>query len=150
MSVFILLFSKYPCDYWVSWAFLVPQRVRNPLALRRPGFNQIPELGRSRGGGHGNLYSCLENSFHWHRNLVGYSPWGHQESGTAWQLNHHLVFLHICSLGGTALLRLPSEARLEVGMPCLACPLLGAAVLLFHSSGLGLVHLLLASCKRSL
>ena len=59
---FILLFSKYPCDYWVSWAFLVPQRVRNPLALRRPGFNQIPELGRSPGGGHGNLYSCLENS----------------------------------------------------------------------------------------
>ena len=53
------------------------------------------------------------------------------------------------SLGGTALLRLPSDARLEVGMPGLACPLLGAAVLLFHSSGPNLVHLLLAKYTRS-
>ena len=53
------------------------------------------------------------------------------------------------SLGGTALLRLPSEARLEVGMLGLACPLLGAAVLLFHSSGPNLVHLLLAKYTRS-
>ena len=30
---FILLFSKYPCDYLVSWAFLVAQTVRNPLAF---------------------------------------------------------------------------------------------------------------------
>ena len=36
---FILLFSKYPCHYWVSWAFLVAQTVRNPPALWRPGFN---------------------------------------------------------------------------------------------------------------
>ena len=37
----------------------------------------IPGLGRSPGGGHGNLlqYSCLENS-HGQRSLVGYSPWG--------------------------------------------------------------------------
>ena len=53
------------------------------------------------------------------------------------------------SLGGTALLRLPSHARLEVGMPGLACPLLGAAVLLFHSSGTYLVHLFLAKYTRS-
>ena len=53
------------------------------------------------------------------------------------------------SLGGTALLRLPSEARLEVGMLGLACLLLGAAVLLFHSSGTYLVHLLLAKYTRS-
>jgi len=52
-------------------------------------------------------------------------------------------------LGGTALLRLPSEARLEVGMLGLGCLLLGAAVLLFHSSGPKLVHLLLAQYKRS-
>ena len=37
----------------------------------------IPGLGRSPGGGHGNLlqYSCLENP-HGERNLVGYSPCG--------------------------------------------------------------------------
>ena len=36
----------------------------------------IPGLGRSPGGGHGNLlqYSCLENP-HGQRNLAGYSPW---------------------------------------------------------------------------
>ena len=38
-------------------------------------------LGGSLGGGNGNLlqYSCLEN-LHGQRSLVGYSPWGCQES----------------------------------------------------------------------
>ena len=36
---FILLFSKYPCHYWISWAFLVAQRVRDPPALQRAGFS---------------------------------------------------------------------------------------------------------------
>ena len=87
--------------------------------------------------------------FHGQRSLVGDSPWGHKESGTAWQLMHHLVFLHICSLGGTALLRLPSDLGWRSGTLGLACLLLGAAVLLFHSSGLKLVHLLLAKYTRS-
>ena len=41
----------------------------------------IPGLGRSPEGGHGNplQYSCLENP-HGQRSLVGYSPWGHEES----------------------------------------------------------------------
>ena len=41
----------------------------------------IPGLGRSPGGGHGNLlqYSCLENP-HGQRSLVGNSPWGRKES----------------------------------------------------------------------
>ena len=41
----------------------------------------IPGLGRSPGGGHGNLlqYSCLENP-HGQRSLAGYSSWGHKES----------------------------------------------------------------------
>ena len=36
----------------------------------------VPGLGRSPGGGYGNLlqYSCLENP-HGQRSLVGYSPW---------------------------------------------------------------------------
>ena len=39
----------------------------------------IPGLGRFPGGGHGNLlqYSCLENPLeNGQRSLVGYSPWG--------------------------------------------------------------------------
>ena len=38
-------------------------------------------LGGSLGGGNGNplQYSCLEN-LHGQRSLVGYSPWGCQES----------------------------------------------------------------------
>ena len=43
----------------------------------------IPGLGRSPGGGHGNplQYSCLENPLG-QRSLMGYSPWGHNESDT--------------------------------------------------------------------
>ena len=43
----------------------------------------IPGLGRSPGGGHGNLlqHSCLENP-HGQRSLVGYSPWGCKQSDT--------------------------------------------------------------------
>ena len=45
--------------------------------------DSVPGLGRSTGRGHGNTLqdSCLENP-HEQRNLVGYSPWGHKESGT--------------------------------------------------------------------
>ena len=41
-----------------------------------------PGLGRSPGGGNGKplQYSCLENSYG-QRSLVGYSSWGHKESG---------------------------------------------------------------------
>ena len=43
----------------------------------------IPTLGRSPGEGHGNplQYSCLKNP-PGQRNLVGYSPWGHNELDT--------------------------------------------------------------------
>ena len=50
----------YPLQY--SWASLVAQLVKNPLAMREnPG--SIPGSGRSPGGGHGNplQYSCPEN-----------------------------------------------------------------------------------------
>ena len=45
-------------------------------------------LGRSPGGGHGNplRYSCLENP-HGQRSLVGYSPWGHEESDITEQIS---------------------------------------------------------------
>ena len=59
--------------------------VKNPPAsagdIRDAGL--IPVSGRSPGGGYGNplQYSCLENPTD-KRSLVGYSPWGHKESGT--------------------------------------------------------------------
>ena len=37
----------------------------------------VPGLGRSLGGGHGNL---LAGEFHGQRSLVDYSPWGSEES----------------------------------------------------------------------
>ena len=48
----------------------------------------IPGLGRSPGGGHGNLLqcSCLENPSG-QRSLAGYSPWGHKESDTTERLS---------------------------------------------------------------
>ena len=50
-------------------------------ACSAEGLCWIPQLGRSPGGGNGNLlqYSCLENP-HGQRSLKGYSPWGHKES----------------------------------------------------------------------
>ena len=62
----------------------------------------ISGLGRSPGGGHGNLlqYSCLENP-HGQKSLVGYSPWGHKESDKTEQLRTHthqsLYFTVFCS-----------------------------------------------------
>ena len=52
----------------------------------------IPGLGRSPGGGNGNLlqYSCLENP-HGQRSLVGYRPWGHKESDTTEAIEHPIV-----------------------------------------------------------
>ena len=51
----------------------------------------IPGLGRSPGEGHGNplQYSCLENP-HGQRSLVGYSPWGHKESGITEHSSTHI------------------------------------------------------------
>ena len=62
----------------------------------------IPKLGRSPGGGHGNLlqYSCLEKP-HGQKSQVGYSPWGHKESDKTEQLRTHthqsLYFTVFCS-----------------------------------------------------
>ena len=58
---------------------LVVQSVKNPPATRET-WVQVPGLGRSPRGGHGNplQYSCLENP-HGQRSLAGYSSWDHQE-----------------------------------------------------------------------
>ena len=73
--------------------------VKNPPAyaghVREEGL--IPKLGRSPGGGNGNLlqYSCLENP-HGQRSLKGYSPWGHKESDMTERLSltHWLTQFH--------------------------------------------------------
>ena len=54
---------------------------------------------RSPGQGNGNLfqYSCMEKP-HEQRSLVGYSPWGHEESDTTWQLNHSISHKHRCKI----------------------------------------------------
>ena len=67
--------------------------------------NLIPGLGRSPGGGHGNLlqYSSLENP-HGQKSLVGYTPWGHKESDTMERLSTaqhpylHMFFLLFSSV----------------------------------------------------
>ena len=54
-------------------------------------WGSIPGLGRSPGEGHGDplQYSGLENP-HGQRSLMGYSPWGHKESGiTEWLKNNN-------------------------------------------------------------
>ena len=50
-----------------------------------------PGSGRSPGGGYGDplQYSCLENPME-ERSLVGYSPWGHEESDTTEGLSAHI------------------------------------------------------------
>ena len=62
-------------------------------------------LGRSPGGGHGNLlqYSCLKNS-HGQRSLAGYSPLGHKESDMTEQL----------STGGVTELMMELEFELDI------------------------------------
>ena len=54
----------------------------------------IPGLGRSPGGGHGNLlqYSCLKNP-HGQRSLGEYSPQGHTESDMTEAIQH--MYMHI-------------------------------------------------------
>ena len=57
--------------------------IKNPPANAGAagGADWIPRLGRSHGGGNGNLlqYSCLENPMK-QRSLAGYSPRGFKES----------------------------------------------------------------------
>jgi len=54
----------------------------------------IPGLGRSPTRGHGNplQYSCMENP-HGQRILVGYNPWGCNESDMTEQLRTHIVII---------------------------------------------------------
>ena len=69
----------------------------------------IPGSGRSPSEKNGNLLqcSCLENP-HGQGSLVGYSPWGHKESGLSDQTQHSMP-LNICvTVGRLTSLRLSS------------------------------------------
>ena len=52
----------------------------------------VPGWGRSPGGGHGNplQYSCLENP-HGQRSLMGYIPYGCEESDTTEVTKHSIA-----------------------------------------------------------
>ena len=66
----------------------------------------IPELGRSPWGGNGDplQYSCLENP-HGQRSLVGYGPWGCQESDTMERLPFSMPSSGIARLYGSSISR---------------------------------------------
>ena len=50
----------------------------------------IPGLGRSPGGGNGNLFQySLSGKFHRQKSLVGYGPWGSKESDTTEPTHTH-------------------------------------------------------------
>ena len=77
--------SDFP--WWLSWASLVAQLVKNPSAMKETAcsagdLGSIPGLGGSPGGGHDNPLqsSCLENSID--RGVVGYCPLDCKESDT--------------------------------------------------------------------
>ena len=58
--------------------------VKNPAANTGDArdASSVPGWGRSPGEENGNHSSILACNIHGHRNLVGYSPWGHKESDT--------------------------------------------------------------------
>ena len=63
---------------------------RNHLSMQETrDSGSIPGLGRSSGGGHGNLLqrSCLENP-RGQMSLAGYSPWGRKESDVTEATEH--------------------------------------------------------------
>ena len=67
-----------------------------PSACNVGDLGSIPGLGRSPGGGHGNLlqYSYLE-TLHGQRSLASYSLWGHRELNTTEQPNTAHTYTYI-------------------------------------------------------
>ena len=67
--------------------------VKNPLANAgdTQDLGSIPGSGRSPGVENGNL----PGKFHGQRRLMGYWPWGHQESDTTEQPNTHTLILYL-------------------------------------------------------
>ena len=85
------------CLLQYSWAHLVAQTVKNTPAMWETWVQSRSGLGRSLGGGHGNLlhYFCLENP-HGQGSLAGYSLQGHRiKHNWAPKYSTHLyLFIH--------------------------------------------------------
>ena len=82
-----LLFSDFPCD---------SDGKASAYNAGDPG--SIPGSGRSAGEGNGHplQYSCPP---HRRRSLVGYGPWGRQESDTTERLHVHFLLFSACHFG---------------------------------------------------
>ena len=68
------------------WTSLVAQRGKNLHAvqeIRVQSLGSVSGLGRSPGEGNGYPAAFLPGESHGHRNMAGYSSWGHKESDTA-------------------------------------------------------------------
>ena len=95
LTTFKNMIQHYNYSHWASQVALV---VKNPPA--NPGDSRNPSLipgsGGSPGGRHGNplQYPCLENPTD--RSLVGYSPWGGEESDTTEWLSSHAIIVTWC------------------------------------------------------
>ena len=70
------------------------------LTANAGDLGSIPGSGRSPGEGNGKplQYSCLK--FHGQRSLVGYSPWGCEESDTTEQRSTYVISLNCSPTNG--------------------------------------------------
>ena len=83
----------------IIMAIMLPWRLRRSVCLQfwRPG--AIPGSGRSSGEGNGNPTPVLlPGKSHGQRSLVGYSPWGREESDTNERLYFTFTFILPCRL----------------------------------------------------
>ena len=96
---------SYPLQY--SWAFLVTQIVKNLPAMQK---TWVWPLGKESPleEGMATHSSILAWRFPWTKELVGYSPWGHKESGTT----HWLTLAHFHFTGGLVAKNPPCNAGL--------------------------------------
>ena len=77
---------------WYSWASLVAQMIKNPLAMQE---TWVPSLGQEDPLQKRMATSLvfLPGEFHGLRSLVGYSPWGSKELNTTVQLTLHFHYV---------------------------------------------------------
>ena len=87
----------------------------------------IPGLGRSPGGGNGNLFNILDwGKSHGQRSLEGYSPWGHKES----DMTEHTNTLESSGAVGDKLT--------SMGFPLVLVPLEFLTLIVVHAEPLNL------------
>jgi len=82
----------FPITYLLYLGFLGGSDGKES-ACSAEDLGSIPRLGRSPGEAHSNplQYFCLKNP-HGQRSLVGYCPWGHEESDMTKQLSTQHIY----------------------------------------------------------